>query len=127
MRTAAVALALLIAAGPACAQALLGEVPTAPYQSSGNFVILPAKVISGPVYQIGFIAGAAVCLPASLIQNASTKEDVPHDKEASIICGRALGKGLGWPVYAAAGLPFFLIKGLFWDGPRALFGVKSKD
>ena len=47
--------------------------------------------------------------------------DVPRDKHASVICGKGLAHALGWPVYAATGLPFFLIKGLFWDGPRAMF------
>jgi hypothetical protein len=35
---------------------------------------------------------------------------------------------IGWPVYAAVGLPFFALKKIFWDGPRAigaLFGKKE--
>lgn len=117
---------LLAAAGAANAADMPEDVPLFPYENQGQFVILPARIASALVYQTGFMVGTIVCLPASLIQDAKGEEDIPRDKEASVVCGRTLGIGLGWPVYAAAGLPFYLLKGIFWTGPRAAAALFHK-
>ena len=121
---------LVFLAQAACAEGWQPEMPTQPYEDQGPFVIVPASVVSAPLYQVGFLAGAFLCLPASLIQDARRKEEISRDQEASMVCGKDLGLVLGWPVYAAVGLPFFLLKQAFWDGPRkavaALSGTKKK-
>src|SRR5581483_241596 len=92
--------------------------PLAPYEDQGGFVVGPAKLVASPVYGVGFLAGAMVCLPVSLVQQGSAQEPVPHEKEASLICGKYAGIGIGWPVYAAVGLPLFILKKTFWDFPK---------
>ena len=94
--------------------------PDFPYEGQGPFVIFPARFLSTPVAGLGFMAGALVCAPISLIQDPRMEGKVPRDQQASIVCGRSLSLALGWPVYAAVGLPFFILKGLFWDAPRAV-------
>jgi len=86
------------------------SLPEFPYDKQGPFVMIPARIASMPVAQVGFMAGALVCLPASLIQDQRAHGQVAHDREASIVCGKDLGLVLGWPVYAAVGLPFFILK-----------------
>lgn len=117
------ALILLLAASPACAQVMAAPESLFPYARAGPFVTVPARFLSGPVYGTAFMAGALACLPVSLAQDPRMEGKVARDKHASVICGSGLAQALGWPVYAAAGLPFFLIKGLFWDGPRAALGM----
>ena len=114
---------LLCAASAAWAQEMEPDSMLFPYAKQGPFVIMPARIVSSPVYQVGYLAGIFACLPASLIQDARSGGDVPRDKEASVVCGRGLGLLIGWPVYAASGLPFYLLKQIFWDGPRALAGL----
>ncbi len=101
------------------------EMPSQPYEGQGPFVTLPARIFSAPVYQTGFLAGALLCLPASLVQDARRKGEIAREQEASVVCGKDLGLVLGWPVYAAVGLPFFLIKQAFWDGPRKAIAALS--
>lgn len=91
-----------------------------PYQKQGRFVTAPAQFLATPVYQLGFMTGALLCLPASLLQDPHGTGEAGHDKEASIVCGRGLGTALGWPVYATLGLPLFIGKSLFYDAPRAV-------
>ena len=100
--------------------------PDFPYSGQGPFVIGPARFLSSPVFGVGFMAGALVCAPISLAQDPRMEGNVPRDKQASIVCGRGLGTALGWPVYAAVGLPFFILKGLFWDAPRAVAAAVSR-
>jgi hypothetical protein len=120
MSIGAILLLLFSAAEAAYAQQWRVDTPLFPYEGQGGFVMVPARVVSEPVYQVGFMAGALLCLPVSLAQDMRRANDAsgPAKQEASIVCGRSLGRGLGWPVYAAAGLPFFILKQVFWDGPR---------
>ena len=90
-----------------------------PYTGQGPFVIGPARFISAPISGMGFMLGAIVCAPVSLAQDPHLKGGVPEEKQAHLVCGRAVAKALRWPVYAAVGLPFYLGKLLFWDAPRA--------
>lgn len=118
----ALALSLLLLCAPAAhAVSLLGEMPLFPYEKQGGFVIGPARLFSAPVYQVGFLAAGLVCLPVSIAQGSLEDGKVDREKEASFVCGKAFGTAIGWPVYAAVGLPFFILKGAFWDAPRALF------
>jgi len=100
----------------------VAEMAPFPYSGQGPFVTGPARVISSPVFGLGFAAGALLCAPVSIAQDPRMEGRVPREKHASLVCGRYLGTAVGWPVYAAVGLPFFIVKGLFWDAPRALFG-----
>lgn len=93
-----------------------------PYAGQGPFVVGPARTLAAPAFSAGFMAGALLCLPISLIQNPKAGTQGPNGKEASIVCGKGLGTLVGWPVYTAGGFPFFLIKKLFWDAPRAVMG-----
>lgn len=104
------------------AQAREGDpnLPLFPYAKQSKFVTEPARFLSAPVYKIAFMAGVIVCLPVSIAQDPHQDGSVPHDKEASIVCGKGLGTALGWPVYAAIGLPLFIGQELFWTGPRAI-------
>ncbi|MBI4425151.1 MAG: hypothetical protein HY554_15580 [Elusimicrobia bacterium] len=115
--------ALALIAAPVRAQEPRPAAPF-PYTNAGPFVTVPASIVSSPAYQAGYIVGAIACLPVSIAKDARNEGKVPHDRQASLVCGRTLGAILGWPVYAAAGLPFFILKGLFWDAPRALAGSK---
>jgi hypothetical protein len=92
------------------------RMPDFPYAGQGPFVVAPAKFVSSIPAQAGFLAGELVCLPVSIAQG----DEVAPDKQASLVCGRGLGVALGWPVYAAVGLPFFVLKETFWDFPRAV-------
>ena len=127
-----VAASCLVLAASACFAQEEGErpglfsQPDFPYTGQGPFVIGPARFLSSPVFGVGFMAGALVCAPISLVQDPRMEGNVPREKQASIVCGRGLGTALGWPVYAAVGLPFFILKGLFWDAPRALAGAVSR-
>ncbi|MBI4377088.1 MAG: hypothetical protein HY549_11640 [Elusimicrobia bacterium] len=94
--------------------------PLFPYTNEGPFVTAPARFVAALPQQAGFITGAALCLPVSLFQDARSKGGVTDQKAASLTCGKWMSLGLGWPVYAAAGLPFFILKKIFWDGPRAI-------
>jgi|GEM_PF-4464122 len=119
-------LAGLLGVAPAArGEAWPPEMPEQPYQGQGPFVVGPARAISTPVYQIGFMTGALLCLPASLVQDARRKGEITREREASVVCGKDLGLVLGWPVYAAVGLPFFLLKQAFWDGPRKAVAALS--
>ena len=119
-------LRLLLAASlllaPARAFAESGEPVLAafPYSGQSKFVTIPAVAFSQPAVQAGFMVGAIVCLPGSLYKEAKKTDEIPMDQQPSIRCGRALGTALGWPVYAAVGLPFLLLEGVFWKGPRAI-------
>ena len=120
-------LTALILNGPSAqAASLLGDLPLFPYEKQGGFVIGPARLIASPVYQIGFLSAGLVCLPVSIAQGSLEEGKVDREKEASVVCGKTFGTILGWPVYAAAGLPFFILKGLFWDAPRAVFHKAEK-
>lgn len=123
MRLAAAALLALTLGLPARAEEGQPVFTAFPYEKQGPFVTAPARFLATPIYQLGFMTGALVCLPVSLIQDPYAIGNVPHDKEASLVCGRGLGTALGWPVYAAIGLPLFTLKQLFWDGPRAIAGL----
>ncbi|MBI3297778.1 MAG: hypothetical protein HYZ75_06420 [Elusimicrobia bacterium] len=120
--TRATLLAVLLAAAVPCRAAF----DPFPYRGEGPFVIGPARTLAAPVYSTGFMLGALACLPISLAQNPRAGTQGSNGREASVSCGRWLGNGLGWPVYAAAGLPFFLLKKAFWDGPRALMPGKAR-
>ncbi|MBI4345958.1 MAG: hypothetical protein HY553_03830 [Elusimicrobia bacterium] len=120
-----VAASLLLA--PCRAAAEEGEKPADapfPYAGQSKFVTVPARAFSSPAVQAGFMAGALLCLPGTLYQEARKTEEIPMDRQPSIRCGRALGNALGWPVYAAVGVPFWLLEGLFWRAPRAILGKK---
>ncbi len=119
MKIVALALAIVLAAPP-CFADEAPLLPLVPYEDQGNFVIQPAKFVAAPVYGVGFMLGAFVCLPISLVQQGSKEEPVPHDREASLICGKFTGVAIGWPVYAAVGLPLFILKKTFWDFPKAI-------
>ena len=86
-----------------------------PYTGQGPFVIIPANIGFSIPYQLGYMTGALLCLPISIARDARNEGDIPHDQQASLRCGRNLGLALGWPVYAAAGLPFFILKKAFWE------------
>ena len=117
------ALAALLLCAAAGAQDVESDAALFPYARQGPFVIMPARIVSSPAYQAGYLAGIFLCLPASLVQDARSGGDVPRDREASVVCGRNSGRVVGWPVYAATGLPFYLLKKIFWDAPRAVAGL----
>jgi hypothetical protein len=48
------------------------------------------------------------------------KNDQPREKEYSLICGKYTGSAIGWPVYAAVGLPLYILKETFWEFPKAV-------
>jgi hypothetical protein len=110
------------------AQAREGDanLPLFPYAKQSKFVTEPARFLSAPFYEIGFMTGAIICLPVSIAQDPHQDGSVPHDKEASIVCGKGLGTGIGWPVYAAIGLPLLIGQELFWTGPRAIVSLFHK-
>ena len=118
MRALLVAAFAALLAAPAYADTT-PELPLWPYENQGGFVQAPAKLVASPVYGVGFLAGAFVCLPATLVQQGD-KNDQPRDKEFSLICGKYAGAALGWPVYAAVGLPLFIVKQTFWEFPKAV-------
>lgn len=124
-RTAPLAALLAWPAGAARAEEPGAPAGAFPYSGAGPFVIIPGRFFSAPVYGAGFAAGALLCAPISLIQDPRMEGKVKHEKQASLVCGGYLGTAVGWPVYAATGLPFFLLKLLFWDAPRAVFGKKD--
>lgn len=109
---------LFLLVQPCRARDLSMHVPDFPYAGQGPFVLFPAKFLSSPVTQVGYMAGELVCLPVSLAQGPEE-----HDHDASLVCGKALGIGLGWPVYAAVGLPFYVLKQAFWDLPATAVAV----
>ncbi|MBI3551375.1 MAG: hypothetical protein HY077_02550 [Elusimicrobia bacterium] len=96
------------------------NLPLVPYENQGSFVVEPAKFIASPVYGAGFLVGAFACLPISLVQVGSSEGKTPHEKEASLVCGKYVGTAVGWPVYLVAGLPFYVLKETFWEAPKAV-------
>lgn len=115
-------LALLACVPPVSADRNGPDTPDFPYQNQGPFVVAPAKFVSAPFSQIGYMVGEVVCLPVSIAQGPRA-----HDQEASPVCGKTLGTGVGWPIYAVIGLPFFILKAAFWDAPRAAFQLGRAD
>ncbi|OGR84524.1 MAG: hypothetical protein A3J74_01625 [Elusimicrobia bacterium RIFCSPHIGHO2_02_FULL_57_9] len=116
---------LLFLNGPAYSGQLMPEFPLYPYAKQGQFVIGPARIISSLPFQAGFLAGAAACLPLSLAKDARSGGTMTDAQAPSLTCGKWLGLGIGWPVYAASGLPFYILKQLFWTGPRAIINRLS--
>lgn len=122
-----VASTLLLAPVAGSAQERLEERPAPfPWGDQTKFVTVPARALSSPVAQAGFMAGALACLPGTLYQEARRHGEVPFDQQPSIVCGRALSTALGWPVYTAIGLPFYVLQTLFWTAPRAVIGAGKK-
>lgn len=91
-----------------------------PYTGEGPFVIVPARVVSTPVFGMGFMVGLLACAPVALAQDPHWEGKIPEEKRAHLVCGRAVGSAVRWPVYTAVGLPFFIVKKLFWDAPRKI-------
>lgn len=90
----------------------------APYTGQGRFVLYPARVISSPLLGIGYMLGAIACAPAALVQQHRRDWNVPEEEEVQWKCALKTGMALRWPLFAAAGFPFYAVKKLFWDGPR---------
>lgn len=120
MKPLAWACLFLLVRGQAYGGQLIPEFPLYPYAEQGGFVTGPARTIASLPYQVGFLAGAAICLPLSLIEDARSHGQMTDAQAPSLICGKWLGLGIGWPVYIASGLPFLILKGAFWTGPKAV-------
>lgn len=94
-----------------------------PWTGQGPVVNVPARIASDPVKQIVGMALALTMVPIDLgVQAVKGKpqDDAPIPKfaHAGLCGGVLLGKG----VALAVGAPFRLIKGIFWDAPKALAG-----
>ncbi|MBI5203112.1 MAG: hypothetical protein HY925_16095 [Elusimicrobia bacterium] len=122
----ALAASLLLAPARAFAEDSEPAPAAFPYEGQSKFVTIPAQAFSQPAVQAGFMVGAIVCLPGSLYKEAKKADEIPMDQQPSIKCGRALGTALGWPVYAAVGLPFLILEGIFWKAPRAIVHAVRK-
>ena len=94
-------------------------IPPYPYdfERDGLFVTAPALLGAGVLAIPGAVLGGVVCLPVSV--GDGFLNQVRECVEVGAIAAGVLGS-------AIVGAPFFLVKLIVWDLPRALLGIKEQ-
>lgn len=93
-----------------------------PWDGQGPFVEAPAAIVGAPVASLAGTGLALAMIPFDLadygIRGPQGRQDetIPKFAKAGLCAGAYLGVG----VSTAAGLPFRILKLLFWDGPKRL-------
>ena len=95
-------------------------IPPYPYdfERDGLFVTAPALLGAGVLAIPGAVVGGVVCLPVSV--GEGFVDQVRECMEVGAIAAGVLGA-------AIIGAPFFLLKLMVWDLPRALLGIKKQE
>ena len=96
------------------------ELPT--YVGEGPFVTVPANVVGMPVLVVAGGAATMACTPFDLLRGLSVGGGYGS---VAIACAESVGRPIGNAAYIIGGAPFWVIKQVFWNGPRALIGTLS--
>jgi hypothetical protein len=122
VRCVAFACAILLAAGCVSRAAASFEwTKGGPYDGEGAVVETSAESLGMLSMVVVGAPAAAVCVPGDLVYSAvrwEWKFGVLSDR-----CAEYVGGAAGWTGYVIGGAPFFLLKKVLWDAPRALLGV----
>lgn len=124
VRRLAAALTCLLAAASAAAETTPPPRPSRwleihTYDPEGPFVALPAQTFGMTTLIVVGGGAAMLCMPFDFAHTFIHRGDYGAIAES---CGSNVGQVAASGTYLAGGAPFFVLKKMFWDAPRMLFG-----
>jgi hypothetical protein len=92
------------------------ELPT--FVDEGPFVTVPANVVGLPTLILVGGTATIACTPFDLLRGLSVGGGYGTVATA---CAETVGRPVGNAAYILGGAPFWFVKQVFWNAPRALF------
>lgn len=94
------------------------------YADDGAFVHWPASAVGMTTFVVFGGAATLACTPFDLLRGLTVPDTYGTVADG---CGTLVGQTVGNATYSLAGAPFWAMKYLAWDGPRALLRRAPAD